>query len=198
MDRQRLREWRDEVSASLAGATLLVVGLGAFGRHVAWLGAAFSLQVLGVRRSVAGAVPGVERVWPAAELDQPLREADWGVLACPLTEETRHLVDARRLAVMRPTARLVNIARGAVVDEAALIQALARGALAGAGLDVFEEEPLPPSSPLWELPNVIVTPHVAGSHPGYTSKVLPIFVDNLDRFLAGRPLRNRVEPGRGY
>ncbi|MGH7777245.1 MAG: D-2-hydroxyacid dehydrogenase [Candidatus Dormibacterales bacterium] len=196
--RQAGHEWRDETSMSLAGATLLVVGLGAIGRGVAALGSAFSMRVLGVRRSGTGLVPGAQRVLPAGQLDGTIGEADWVVLACPLTPETRHLVDARRLGAMRRSAFLVNISRGSVVDEAALVDALRARRIAGAGLDVFEEEPLPASSPLWAMPNVIVTPHVAGSHPSYVSRLMPIFLDNLQRFLTGAPMRNLVDPARGY
>jgi phosphoglycerate dehydrogenase-like enzyme len=107
-------------------------------------------------------------------------------------------MDARRLARMRPSAFLYNVSRGAVIDEAALVAALRAGTLAGAGLDVFEEEPLPEESPLWDLENVILTPHVAGVTPRYYERAAALFADNLERFLAGRPLENRFESGRGY
>jgi phosphoglycerate dehydrogenase-like enzyme len=116
----------------------------------------------------------------------------------PLTDATHHLMDARRLARMRPGAYLYNVSRGAVVDEAALVAALRAGRLGGAGLDVFEEEPLPKESPLWDLENVILTPHVAGATPRYYERAAALFADNLERFLAGRPLENRFESGRGY
>ena len=107
-------------------------------------------------------------------------------------------MDARRLARMRPSAFLYNVSRGAVIDEAALVEALRAGRLAGAGLDVFEEEPLPASSPLWDLENVILTPHVSGATPLYYHRTAALFADNLDRFLAGQPLANRFDPTRGY
>jgi phosphoglycerate dehydrogenase-like enzyme len=116
----------------------------------------------------------------------------------PLTGATHHLMDARRLARMRPGAFLYNVSRGAVVDEAALVAALREGRLAGAGLDVFEDEPLSATSPLWDVENVILTPHVAGVTPRYYERAASLFADNLELFLAGRPLENRFETGRGY
>ena len=131
-------------------------------------------------------------------LDEALGRADHVCLTVPLTRETHHLIDARRLARLRAGAFLYNISRGAVIDEAALVDALRAGKLAGAGLDVFEEEPLPATSPLWDLDNVILTPHVAGVTPLYYERTAAMFADNLERFLAGQPLRNRFDPARGY
>ena len=119
-------------------------------------------------------------------------------MTVPLTPETHHLIDARRIARLRAGAFLYNISRGAVIDEAALVDALRAGKLGGAGLDVFEEEPLPETSPLWDLDNVILTPHVAGVTPLYYQRTAALFADNLDRFLAGQPLANRFDPARGY
>jgi len=131
-------------------------------------------------------------------LDDALGRAHHVCVTVPLTRETHHLIDARRIACLRADAFLYNVSRGAVIDEAALVAALRAGTLAGAGLDVFEEEPLPPTSPLWELDNVILTPHVAGLTPLYYDRTAALFADNLDRFLAGQPLRNRFDPARGY
>jgi phosphoglycerate dehydrogenase-like enzyme len=119
------------------------------------------------------------------------------VLACPLTKETEGLIGAAELAAMKPTATLINVARGRIVDEAALIEALERGTIGGACLDVFTVEPLPETSPLWSMPNVIVTPHNSGVSPLNMERAMAIFIDNLGRFVAGKPLRNRVlEAGR--
>ena len=119
-------------------------------------------------------------------------------MTVPLTRETHHLMDARRIARLRAGAYLYNISRGAVIDEPALVDALRAGKLAGAGLDVFEEEPLPATSPLWEIENVILTPHVSGVTPLYYQRTAALFADNLDRFLPGQPLDNRFDPARGY
>jgi phosphoglycerate dehydrogenase-like enzyme len=131
-------------------------------------------------------------------LDDVLGRADHVCLTVPLTRATDRLIDARRLGLMRAGAYLYNVSRGAVVDQAALVDALRSGQLAGAGLDVFEHEPLPEDSPLWDLDNVILTPHVAGLTPHYFERTAVLFADNLDRFLAGQPLRNVYDPARGY
>ncbi len=123
---------------------------------------------------------------------------DWVVLAAPLTDETRGMIDAKALAAMKPTARLVNVGRGPLVVEDDLVAALSSGALAGAALDVFVDEPLPASSPLWAMPNVIVSPHMSGDVVGWRSELVALFHDNLTRYLDGEPLRNVVDKARGY
>ena len=141
-------------------------------------------------------MPGVERVHRARDLRRALAGADWVVLTVPLTPTTRGLIGAEELAAMKPTAWLLNIARGAVVDDAALLDALRRRAIAGAVLDVFSSEPLPPEHPFWTLDNVVVTPHIAG--PDVAEEIAPVFAENLARYLAGRPLRYVVDRRRGY
>lgn len=190
-DAQRRRAWEPHAVEDLAEQTLGVVGLGPIGLHVARLAAAFEMRVIGMRRAPRGDEPC--ETWPLARLDELLACADWLVLALPLTERTRHLVDARALARMKPGARLVNVGRGALVDEAALGEALAAGRLAGAALDVFETEPLPSESALWSMPNVIVTPHCSGQNPGNAVRAAEIFVDNLARFARGAPLLHVAE-----
>jgi phosphoglycerate dehydrogenase-like enzyme len=148
------------------------------------------MRVIGVRRRPRGDEPC--ETWPIAELSKLLPQADCLVLALPLTDDTRHLIDAAALAAMKRSAVLVNIGRGGLVDEGALTAALRAGSLAGAGLDVFEVEPLPPTSPLWELPNVIITPHSSGTSSGNFHRASEIFVDNLRRYVRGEPLRNEV------
>ena len=154
------------------------------------------MRVVGFRRTPRGDEPCEMR--RLAELDAALPELDWLVLAVPLTDDTRRLMDARRLALLPARARLINVGRGPLVDEAALAEALAAGRLAGAALDVFEVEPLPPESPLWTLPRVIVTPHSAGTSPGNHLRAAELFLENLGRFERGEPLRNeiRAEPAR--
>ena len=193
---QRERRWRaDVVPERMAGKTIAVVGLGDIGRTIAATARAVGLRVLGVNRS-GRAVRGIDRVYRLAGLPRALADADFVVLALPLTEATRGIVEARALAAMKPSAWLLNIGRGALVDEAALLDALRAGRLGGAVLDVFATEPLPAEHPLWTLDNVVVTPHISG--PSTVAELAPIFNDNLGRWLAARPLRYRVDRARGY
>jgi len=189
-DAQRRRAWERHQLVDLQGLVLGVVGLGPIGLEVARLGAALRMRAIGLRRTPSGDEPC--ETWPLAKLDELCAIADALVLAIPLTEETHHLLDARRIALLKPGAWLVNVGRGALVDEPALVETLRAGRLGGAGLDVFETEPLPPESPLWSLPNVIVTPHNSGDTPGNWGRAADIFVDNLGRYVHGEPLRNEV------
>lgn len=204
MAAQRERAWRPYVPEELAGRTLGIVGLGAIGSHLARLARAFQMRVIAVRRSCQRPqerppdAPEVDLLLPPSHLDRLLSEADYVALCVPLTRETQGLIGRRELALMRPGAVLINIARGPVVDEEALIEALREGRLGGAVLDVFQREPLPPESELWEMSNVILTPHISGGTPRYMERAIDIFCDNLRRFLAGQPLRNLVDPQRGY
>jgi phosphoglycerate dehydrogenase-like enzyme len=193
---QRLHRWRaDVVPERLAGKTMVLIGLGDIGRTLARTARALGLRVLGVSRS-GRPVPGVERVYRVSAMARALARADWAVVVLPLTAETRGLIDARALAALPSRAWLVNIGRGPVVDEAALVDALRGRRIAGAVLDVFATEPLPSGHPLWDLDNVVITPHIAG--PSLPEDLAPIFNDNLARFLAGRPLRHVVDRARGY
>jgi phosphoglycerate dehydrogenase-like enzyme len=189
-DAQRRRAWEPHQVVDLQGLTLGVVGLGPIGLEVARLGAALQMRVIGMRRSPRGGEPC--ETWPITRLDELLPRADALVLALPLSGDTRHLLDARRMALLKRGAWLVNVGRGALVDETALVAALRSGQLGGAGLDVFEVEPLPPESPLWSLQNVIVTPHNSGDSPGNQVRAAEIFLDNLARFVRGEALRNEV------
>ena len=189
-DAQQRRAWEPHQVVDLQGLTLGVVGLGPIGLEVARLGAALRMRVIGMRRSPRGDEPC--ETWPITRFDELLPRADALVLALPLSGDTRHLLDARRIALLKRGAWLVNVGRGALVDEAALVAALQSGQLGGAGLDVFEVEPLPPGSPLWTLPNVIVTPHNSGDSPGNQVRAAEIFLDNLARFVRGEALRNEV------
>jgi phosphoglycerate dehydrogenase-like enzyme len=183
----------------LRGSRLLIVGLGPIGLALANGSAALGATVRGVRRHPSGSpVPPFERVVGPPALDSLLPWADFVVLAVPDTPETQRMIGARQLELMRADAYLVNVARGSVVDEDALVAALQRGAIAGAGLDVFQEEPLPSPHPLWSLPNVVLTPHVSGVTPQYFERTLALFVENLARYLEGKPLRNTVRQELGY
>lgn len=206
LDLQREHVWADErakrrlMGRELADATLLVIGLGAIGRRVAQVGRAFGMRVVATRRQVAPGErdPDVDTLAPLADLDHLLSEADYIALAVPSTPETRGLISAERLARVKRGALLVNIARGEVVDEPALLAALRSGALGGAALDVAAEEPLPPDSPLWSAPNVIISPHISGRSPRYGERLADLLLDNIARYRAGRPLRNVVDVARGY
>ena len=179
----------DYAGGELAGKTIGLVGLGAVGKRVAALCRAFGMRVLAYTRSPFS-LEGVE----AAELDRLLCESDVVSLHVPLTEATRHLIDARALARMKPDALLINTARGAVVDEAALIRALRERRIGGACLDVFETEPLPPEHPLRDLDNVILTPHTAGlpDGPGFHRKRYAFFVRNIEKVLRGETPESRL------
>ena len=193
---QRSRTWDRFELPQLRGATIGIVGFGAIGRETARLAAAFGMRVLAVKRNPDG-VGGVE-VLPPSELDRVLRESDFLVLAVPSTPETRGMIGARELGLMKETAYFINPARGDVVDEAALLAALAERRIAGAALDVLQSEPPPSDSPWWEVDNALVTAHVAGLFPGYDAAVVDLFVDNLRRYLVGQPLRNAVDRARAY
>jgi len=178
----------------LAELKVTVVGMGRIGNEIARLARVLGMPVTGVRRS--GRQPGdhADRVVPPSELDAILPQTDWLVLACPLTDDTRGLITAERLARLPRGARIANIARGEIIDEPALIAALQAGHLGGAYLDVFAQEPLPAESPLWDLPNVIVTPHNSAAAAGNEDRVFAVFLDNLGRFLQGEPLVNQQRP----
>ena len=191
--------WNEPIRPrELRGATLLVVGLGAIGSEVARLGRVLGMRLLAVARSAPPAPELAERVAPASELDALLPEADFVVLAAPETPETHHLINAARLAKMKPTAYLVNVARGSLLDEPALVAALRERRIAGAALDVTAEEPLPESSPLWTLDNCLVTPHLSGASDALWERQADLLFDNLERWFSGRELRNRVDLARGY
>lgn len=208
LDLQRRREWRYRETERLDGRTVVVVGAGSIGGTIARLLRAAGMRVIGVaRRPRPGARPGsqsssqdepFERVAGIEELRAVLPEADFVVLVLPLTSETRGLFGAQALARMKRTARLINVGRGAVVDEAALLDALRGGRIAGAALDVFADEPLPSDHPFWDLPGVIVSPHMSGDFIGWQAAVSALFVENFQRWLAGRPLLNVVDKERGY
>lgn len=195
---QRARRWAPAFATPVAGKTVAVVGVGEMGHAAACAFKRAGLTVLGVRR---GGRPrrGVDRMVGPDRLHEVLAEADFVHVTTPLTAETRHLIDATALDAMKPGAGLVNFGRGAVVDVTALAERLRDGRIGGAILDVHDPEPLPADSPLWDTPNLIVTPHVSSDDDvAYIPKTLDLVFDNLGRLLAGKPLRNRVRPALGY
>ena len=189
--------WRREPKAPLAGRTLGIVGLGAIGQEIARRAQCAGMEVLGVNRSGA-AVASVAEVHGQERLYDVLPRCDFVLLVVPATAETRGLIDAASLRLMKPTACLVNFARGSVVEEQALIDALRDGTIKAAVLDVFAVEPLPAESPLWSMPNVILTPHIAGMSDDYETRFAASFAANLARYRLGKPLLNTVHLARGY
>lgn len=193
---QAAREWQapaGETLGELYQKRLLMIGLGAIGERIGRVGNALGMRVWGMRRTVEDAPPGVEAVYPPDRLLDLLPECDFVVLAPPLTRETLRMIGEAELRAMKSSAFLVNVGRGKLIDEAALIHGLREGWIGGAGLDVFETEPLPGDSPLWDMPNVIITAHYAGASPRYYERAMPIFLDNLRRYREGEELRNLVD-----
>ncbi len=214
---QRQAEWPQQrwalfVPRELRDTTIGIIGYGSIGRETARLAHAFGTRVLALKRHVdqladdGWRLPGVgdmageyvARFYAPAQLHAMLAECDYVVVAAPLTTETRGLLGGAEFRAMKHEAVLINVARGGVIDEAALIDALRNQTIGGAALDVFEQEPLPADSPLWHLPNVILSPHVSGFTPHYDERAMTLFAENLRRYVAGEPLLNVVDMQRGY
>ncbi len=192
--------WYKLGGRELGDQTIGIIGLGSIGRRVARLAKAFDMHVLATKHTLHAneQEPHVDKLYPITQLHDVLCQSDYVVLAVPLTSETEKLIGEAELRVMRSHAYLVNVARGRVIDEKALLRALKEGWIAGAGLDVTEEEPLPPDSPLYDMPNVILTPHISGESVHYDTRLAKIFAENLQRFRAGQELRNLYDSTRGY
>jgi phosphoglycerate dehydrogenase-like enzyme len=197
---QQSHVFRRYLPSDVRGKTVGIIGMGQIGGEVATLAKAFGCRVIGMRRSVRArtAGPVADEVVPVTHLPYLLSESDFVVIAASLTDETRGMIGAAQLGQMKPTAYLINVARGQIVDEPALIEALRSRTIAGAALDVFAREPLAPDSPLWDLDNAIVTPHISGGTESYWSLAVDIFCANLARYRAGEPLSNLYLPNRGY
>ena len=198
-DNQAARRWRGLIADigqredELGGKTLVIVGMGRIGSRLATLARAFDMRVVGVKRDPARGGEAADAVMPTERLHEALGQADYVALTCPLTDETRHLFDARAFAAKKPSASLVNVARGAVVEEAALVQALQDGRLAAAALDCVMEEPLAGNSALWSVPNLLITPHSAGETHRYEDNVIDLLLENLERQWSGDPsLKNAI------
>ena len=187
---QHEHRWAERNAVDVEGRTMGIVGLGSIGSEVARLAQHFGIRVIGMRRTPRGDEPC--ETWPTSRLHELLPLVDDLVLTAPLTDETHEIIGARELALLRPGAHLVNIGRGQLIDEPALIAALQSGHLGGAALDVFVVEPLPADNPLWDLPNVIVTPHSAGGTPLADRRALGMFNENLGRYVRGDALINEV------
>lgn len=196
---QQARRWVRLAKRELRGSTVGIIGMGRIGEEIGRMCAAFGARVLGLRRSPTAEPPtGVERVFGPDGLDQLLTESDYVILTLALNSTSKGLLGRREIGLMKPTAVLVNISRGDVVDEAALIDALRERPDAYACLDTFQTEPLPASSPLYDLPNVFITPHNSASSPHMEERVIELFLDNLGRFARGEELVSVVDKRRGY
>lgn len=203
---QKKRVWGKEILwhegshlQEISGAKLGLIGVGSIGRRVAQMASTLGMRVIAVREHVEKGNPeGVERVFSVSELDELLSQSDYVVMAAPLIPATERLMNAARLAEMKSSAYLINVGRGAQVDEAALAEALRARRIAGAALDVFEREPLPADSPLWDLDNLLITPHTAGLTDKLWHRHYELFSDNLRRYLAHEPLQFVVDKHKGY
>jgi phosphoglycerate dehydrogenase-like enzyme len=185
---QQRHEWLDREVADVEGRRMGIVGLGGIGSEVARLAAHFGIDVVGLRRTPRGDEPCT--TWASSRLHELLPTLDDLVLTAPLNDETRNMIGATELALLPRGAHVVNVGRGELIDESALVDALVSGHLGGAALDVFVTEPLPSDHPLWDLPNVIITPHSSGATPLAAERAAAVFLDNLERWSTGRPLRN--------
>lgn len=194
-----INQWAEYCGDELSGKTMAILGFGDVGRALAKRARAFEMDVIATRRSVTEVTDqdGV-RIYPAAALHQVLARGDVVVISLPLTDETENLIDEPALRAMKPSAYLVTVGRGGVVQEAALLRALREGWIAGAGLDVHAQKPLPADSPFFDLPNVIMTPHMSGITRHFHARMAQLFCENLRRYLADEPLLNVVDKRKGY
>jgi phosphoglycerate dehydrogenase-like enzyme len=188
----------DPMPVELDGKTLAILGFGSIGKELARRGQAFGMKVHALKRNRVSEEPLADKMFGPKDLEAFLASADYLVVTLPLTSETRGILNERTLPAMKPSAVLVNIARGGLIREEALIEALRSGRLAGAGLDVFEKEPLPQDSPLYALPNVVLTPHIGGLHPHYLDRATSLLIVNLGRYLKDEPLLHEVDKKAGY
>ncbi|OGP50890.1 MAG: hypothetical protein A2Y79_14255 [Deltaproteobacteria bacterium RBG_13_43_22] len=197
--KQRDHQWRRRGRVvELDGTTLGVIGLGKIGEKTAEKAKGLNMRVLAIRRNPERSSPYVDEMYGTEGIGEILSQSDWVVIAAPMTPETRGMIGEKELMSMKKSASIINIARGSIIQEKALIKALQEGWIAGAGLDVFETEPLPEDSPLWDMEQVIITGHYAGSTPFYFDRVMEIFLENLKRYQNGEPLINVVDKQRGY
>lgn len=204
--------WDRFLPRELRGSTVGLVGYGSISRQVARLLQSFGATILATKRdAMHPADPGYiregygdphgdffTRLYPTQALRSMLKECDFVVVTVPRTPETQNMIGVEELKALKPTAFLINVSRGSVIDEEALVDALKENRLAGAALDVFAEEPLPPNHPLWKMPNVLITPHISGASAHYDERAIALFGDNLNRYLVGMPLFNRYDPELGY
>jgi phosphoglycerate dehydrogenase-like enzyme len=194
---QKASTWVRRMATPLSGQTLGILGLGEIGQRVARLANALGMRVIGTKRT-PGQADDVAAVLPTSRTDEVLAQSDFVLLLLPATPETENFINAERLRQMKPSAYLLNFGRGALIDDAALIAAVREKTIAGAVLDVFRQEPLPKEHPFWTTDGIQVLPHIGGGHPRRDSVVAKLFVDNLGRFLDGKPLLQEVDRLAGY
>jgi phosphoglycerate dehydrogenase-like enzyme len=194
------RSWSGQAVVEVAGTTLGVIGMGGFGVEISKRSQGYDMQVIAIDPVRTEKPPFVHELRPFSRetLHDLLRRSDIVMTACPLTQETYHLIDATELALMKPSAYLINVTRGGIIDEPALVDALKAGKIAGAGLDVTEKEPLPSDSPLWDAPNLIVTPHRAGASQHRPRKIFEFFLQNMNRYVGGQKPVNVIDKRKGY
>lgn len=197
VENQKSAKWVHTVPQPLTGKTLGILGLGVIGQEVARLATAFGMRVIGTKRR-PGEMANVAQVFPAERTNEVLVQSDFVLLLLPATKETDNFIDAERLAAMKPTAWLINFGRGHTIVDADLIAAAKDKKIAGAILDVFRQEPLPQEHPFWKADGIVVLPHIGGPHPQRDKFVARLFVENLGRFLDGKPLREVVDRTAGY
>jgi len=198
---QDRKHWERYAGTDLQGRTLVIIGVGGVGREIARVGQALGMKVIGIKRQVSNVEPAslnLDALYPQNKLHELLPQAEYLVLITPHTPMTEKMIGAKELALLPKGAVLINIGRGALVDEPALIEALRSGHVGGAGLDVFAEEPLPQESPLWEMPNVLVSPHSGSTSDRENSRLTELFCENLRRFLANKPLLNVFDAKKLY
>ena len=195
---QQERIWRHRLSERIAGKMVLIVGAGSIGRAIARLLQACGMKVMGLGRTLRQEDRDFGTVHAQEDLEQLLPRADYVVVAAPLTAETTNMFTTRHFQAMNRTARFINVGRGAIANQTALTHALQQGEIAGAALDVFDKEPLAGDSPLWHLPNVLISPHMSGDFIGYPTKLVDLFLENFERFHQGMPMRNIVDKRLGY
>jgi phosphoglycerate dehydrogenase-like enzyme len=196
---QQAHQWQKFVVSELHGNTLILLGIGEIGRAIARLGKACGMHIIGVRRHAdRGLVGDVDEVYPASQLPEILPRGDYVVSTLPLTASTPGMLDDSMFRAMQPSAVFINVGRGRTVRQEALLRALREHWIAGAALDVLDPEPLPSDHPLWDLPNVLISPHMGSDTARITERMTEVFYENLHRYAAGEPLRNVVDPAEGY
>jgi phosphoglycerate dehydrogenase-like enzyme len=198
MKSQFQKKWERPTPVELYGKTLGIIGFGSIGERIGQLGKSCGMRVIGLKRNIEHTTSSADELLPPEKLNTLLEHSDFVVISLPLTPQTTHYITLQELKKMKDTAYLINISRGKTIKEEDLIEALQSCIIKGAGLDVFEEEPLPSHSPLWDMDNVIITPHYAGSTPEYFNRAISIFYENVQRYLQGESLLNRVDKKRGY
>lgn len=202
LEQQRRRHWERgqlyRTAREINGLTMGIIGFGALGRGIAQRALGFEMRLLAVDAQAIDGEPLIDEVWPVSRLDDLLTQADVVVVSAPLTPETRHLLNGDKLRLMKLDAYLIVVSRGGIVDEDALVELLSEGAFGGVAIDVTEQEPLPPESPLWDAPRLILTPHLAGASAPKERRVIEIFRENLIRYQNGDPMLNVVDKAKGY